>query len=102
MSMVDTWKKIVSEMNTKGIPVPMARDPKTKEGSVSLSLVAVSALLVVIGIVGKWSGKLGGIDMGYAMQFFWTACSLYWGRKFQSKSTPIDEPSEEEPLMKSK
>ena len=86
-------------MNTKGIPVPMARDPKTKEGSVSLSLVVVSALLVVVGIVGKWSGKMGGIDMGYAMQFFWTTCSLYWGRKFQSKEVSF---SDAEPLMKGK
>lgn len=79
------WKDFIGKMNEKGIPVPTIRDPKTGFGSISLTLVFISSLLVIIGIVGKWSAKLGDIDMANAMQFFWTACALYWGRKFQSK-----------------
>lgn len=79
------WKQFIVKMNDKGIPVPMVRDPNTLEGSVSLSLVCVSTLLVVIGIVGKWSGHLGGIDMVNAMQFFYASCTLYFGHSWVHK-----------------
>ena len=85
-AMLNKWKQFVVRMNDKGIPVPMVRDPNTLEGSVSLSLVCVSTLLVVVGIVGKWSGKLGGIDMVNAMQFFYASCTLYFGHSWVHKS----------------
>jgi hypothetical protein len=84
-------KAFIARMNDKGVPAPMIRDPKTLEGSVSLTLVFLSSVLVIVGVIGKWSGKLGGIDMSYAMQFFWTSCSLYWGRKFQSKDVSFSD-----------
>jgi len=95
---LEKWKAFVIKMNDKGIPLPMVRDPGTLEGSVSLTLVVISSMLVIIGIVGKWSGKLGGIDMDNAMQFLWTSCSLYWGRKIGSnKATKEDKnPIEDE------
>ena len=79
------WKEFVIKMNDKGIPIPMVRDPNTLEGSVSLSLVCVSTLLIVVGIVGKWSGHLGGIDMVNAMQFFYASCTLYFGHSWVHK-----------------
>lgn len=85
-AILSKWKKFVVSMNDKGIPVPMVRDPNTLEGSVSLSLVCVSTLLVVVGIVGKWSGHLGGIDMVNAMQFFYASCTLYFGHSWVHKA----------------
>lgn len=84
---LEYWKKFISKMNELGIPLPTIRDPKTGMGSVSLTLVFSSSLLVTVGIIGKWAGFLGGIDLNYAMQFLWTACTLYFGRKvgFNSK-----------------
>lgn len=85
----EKWKQFVRDMNEKGIPVPTIRDPKTKFGSISLTLVFISSVIVIAGIIGKSAGVLGGLDMNAAMEFFWTAVSLYWGRQFQTKSGAV-------------
>lgn len=86
-TVLSKWKQFVVNMNDKGIPIPMARDPNTLEGSPALSLVCVSTLLIVVGIVGKWSGHLGGIDMVNAMQFFYASCTLYFGHSWVHKDS---------------
>ena len=83
------WKSFVRDMNAKGVPVPTIRDPKTGFGSISLTLVFISSVIVIAGILGKTAGMLGGLDMDAAMNFFWTATSLYWGRQFQTKSGTV-------------
>lgn len=85
----EKWKQFIRDMNAKGIPVPTIRDPKTGFGSISLTLVFISSVIVIIGIAGKTAGMLGGLDMSTAMEFFWTAASLYFGRQFQTKSGSI-------------
>lgn len=87
--LIEKWKQFVRDMNAKGIPVPTVRDPKTGFGSISLTLVFISSIIVIVGILGKTAGMLGGLDMGMAMEFFWTATSLYFGRQFQTKSGSI-------------
>jgi hypothetical protein len=77
----EKWKQFVRDMNAKGIPVPTVRDPKTGFGSISLTLVFISSVIVIVGIAGKTAGMLGGLDMNTAMEFFWTATSLYFGRQ---------------------
>lgn len=79
------WMKFVGQMNSKGVPMPMVRDPKNGLGSVSLTLVFISSLLVIIGIVGKWSKFLGDIDIANALQFFYASSALYFGRQWQLK-----------------
>jgi hypothetical protein len=83
MDLTEKWKKFVSDMNAKGVPLPTLRDPKTGIGSVSLTLVFVSFNLCVAGIIGKWAGALGGIDIQAAFQLFMASGALYWGRKLQ-------------------
>ena len=75
------------KMNQLGIPIWTIRDPKTGLGSVSLTLLFVSSVLVLVGLIGKWSGKLGGVDVSNALQFFYAASALYFGRKFQSSNS---------------
>jgi hypothetical protein len=87
--MIDKWKKFASDLNEKGIPVPTIRDPKTGFGSISLTLVFISSVIVIAGIIGKSAGLLGGLNMSSAMDFFWTAVSLYFGRQFQTKSGTV-------------
>lgn len=89
------WKSFIREMNAKGIPVPTVRDPKTGFGSISLTLVFISSVIVIAGILGKTAGLLGGLDMNTAMDFFWTATSLYFGRQFQTKSGRVFDSQEE-------
>lgn len=82
--MKDAWVRFVNNMNTKGIPIPLVRDPKTGRGDVALTLVFISSIWFQIGLIGKWSGALGGINMSEAFEFFVSACSLYWARKLST------------------
>ena len=79
------WKAFVGRMNEKGVPMPMAR--YQGKGSPALTLVILSSSLVIVGIVGKWAGHLGGIDMASAMQFFYASCTLFFGHSWVHKET---------------
>lgn len=91
--LVNKWKELVEKANDKGIPLPMVRDPQSLEGSVSLTLVCMSSFLVVIGIVGKAAGFIGGIDMTSAFNFFYASTTLYFGHSWVHKD---DSSSKEE------
>ena len=99
MSLTEKWKEIVRKANEKGIPLPMVRDPKTKKGSVSLTMVVVSfglmsacSLMAIALVVNKWAGfftaeasALASLKEAFFMslQMATLSCGLYWGRKFQ-------------------
>ena len=86
MKLKDKWIEIVTKANSMGIPLPTVRDPKTGAGSVSLTMLAISCVLVIIGLIGKWSGKLGIVDIDNSLQFFYASSALYFGRNFSAKS----------------
>lgn len=79
----EKWLSWVRDMNQKGFPMPTLRDPKSGLGSVSLTLVFISFNFCLIAMIGKWAGKLGGIDPSQALNLFMVCAGLYWGRKFQ-------------------
>ncbi len=81
--LLEWWKKIVNDMNSKGLPIPMVRDGKTGLASVSLTLVFLSFNIWVISIIGKCAGQLGGIDPSQTLNMFIICVGLYFGRKFQ-------------------
>lgn len=74
----------------QGIPFIWIRDPKTGIGSVSLTLVVVSSILVIIGCVGKWSGKLGTVDFHEALELFFASTALYFGRNWKTGTSTKD------------
>jgi hypothetical protein len=78
------WASFINKMNALGIPVPTIRDPKSGIGSVSLTLVFISSIMVIVGCVGKWSGKLGVIDINNALEFFYCCSALYFGRNWKT------------------
>jgi hypothetical protein len=82
---VNYWKNFVNKLNSHGVPLPTIRDPLTGRGSISLTLVFISFNAVLVGLVGKWSGALGGVDIAQALNLFYACAALYWGRKFQGK-----------------
>ncbi len=105
--LLDKWKNLVNTLNEKGIPIPTARDPKTKVGSVSFTMLAVSFGLMSlctgmsIGlIVSKWAGfftdnadALMSLKEGFFMAFQMSGLSagLYWGRRLTvSKSGTVE------------
>ncbi len=85
------WFDFVAKMNSRGVPLPTIRDPKSGKGSVSLTLVFVSFNVVLVGLVGKWAGALGGIDLTQALNLFYACAALYFGRKFQRGSSSIED-----------
>lgn len=88
---IEKWKRFVSKLNSHGVPLPTIRDPQTGKGSVSLTLVFISFNVVLVGLVGKWAGALGGIDITQALNLFFACAALYWGRKFQGNGSNLDE-----------
>jgi hypothetical protein len=82
--LMDKIKEFFRRANDKGIPTPMLRDPETDQASVSLTMLFISFNTVLIGLVGKFAGLLGGINLEQAIYFFMVCCGLYFGRKVTS------------------
>jgi hypothetical protein len=85
------WSEFTAKMNKRGIPLPTVRDPKSGLGSISLTLVFISFNVVIVGLVGKWAGALGGIDLTQALNLFYACAALYWGRKFQGGNSSLGD-----------
>ena len=81
--MKEKWLSFVRGMNERGFPIPTIRDPQTKLGSMSLTLVFISFNFCLLAMIGKAAGFLGGIDPSQALNLFMVCAGLYWGRKFQ-------------------
>jgi hypothetical protein len=84
---VNKIKQILEEASTDGISIPVIRDPKSGKGSVSLTLLFISSILVILGLVGKWSGLMGTIDISNALQFFYASAGLYFCRNWKGGGT---------------
>lgn len=84
--MLEKLKELIKTLNSKGIPLPMLTDPKTGIASVSLTMLFISFNVVLVGLVGKWSKMLDGIDLSQAMTWFGICTSLYFGRSFATKN----------------
>lgn len=99
MNLIDRWKSFVRDMNSKGIPIPTIRDPKTGSGSVTLSLVFASSALCIVAIFFMLSAAIAKLT-GYfilnaettaqiksafdsSFQFLIASLSAYLGRKMQ-------------------
>ena len=89
--MLDKIKELFSQLNSKGIPIPMVRDPKTGVASISLTLLIISALNVQAGLIGKYAKMLEGIDLNQALNFFMIAAGLYFGRNLSTKTITSNE-----------
>jgi len=77
--MIEKLKLLFQKLNEKGIPIPLLTDPRTKIGSVSLTMLVISFNIVLIGLVGKWSKYLD-IDLQQAIYWFMVCSGLYFGR----------------------
>lgn len=96
----EKWLSFVRGMNERGFPIPTIRDPQTKVGSMSLTLVFISFNFCLLAMIGKAAGFLGGIDPSQALNLFMVCAGLYWGRKFQRDEkggASLDAPGSSEP-----
>jgi len=79
----DRLKKLINELNKKGVPLPTVRDPKTGVGSVSLTLVILSSIYVQIALLNSFANIFEGVNFDGALYWFMSCASLYFVRKYQ-------------------
>lgn len=84
--MKEQWLKFVAQMNEKGIPLPTLRDPKTKEGSVTLTLLFISSCILIVALLNSFANIFKGVDTNNAIEFFLISYGGYLGRKMQTKN----------------
>lgn len=105
MDLIDKIKQVIINANEKGINLPMIKDPKTKIGSVTVTLVVVSAglsticiLLMLASAIAKLTGwfiltesTLRQIQSASdaSFQFLIASLSAQFGRRFESKKQQI-------------
>lgn len=117
MKLLEKWKSFVSDMNSRGIPLPMARDPKTGKGSVTLTafwitlnLCIFCALMFIVSVVARLTGQFApeaetqaaiSAAAVYSLQLFLSCGGFYLGRKMQgdgkgaiSLDAPVDKPTD--------
>lgn len=96
------WSTFVGALNSRGIPLPMARDPATGVGSITVSLIVVSAGLCgicVLAAIGTIINNLAGlytveVDINalkeahfMSFQMLLASMALYAGRKIQTNGS---------------
>jgi hypothetical protein len=94
------WQKVVLKLADYGIPTFILRDPFAKRPSLPFTMVILSIVLVVLGIVGKLNALVGGIDKNEAMQFLTTSCALYFGHSWVHNTTKAPDGSSESTEIK--
>lgn len=84
---LDSIKNLVNQLNQKGVPLPMLRDPKTGSASMTATLVFISFNTALLGQLGKITHLVGSIDLTQANYLFLLSLGAYLGRRMQSDST---------------
>lgn len=64
-------------------------DPKTKEPSISLTIVVITGILCLIGAGLEMGGVVKSTSM--LMELYLTACGLYFGRKFTGAKGSLEK-----------
>lgn len=80
-------KDFVNKLNQSGVPMPMLKDPKTGQGSITATLVFLSFNTALLGQLGKITNLFGSIDLTQANYLFLLSLGAYLGRKFQANAT---------------
>lgn len=86
-------KKLIEDMNKKGIPLPMIRvDGKP---SITATFAFISFNTALLGQVGKITNVLGGVDLDAANYLFFGCLFAYLGRRMTSEKSKIEEDRED-------
>ena len=86
--MLEKLRKFARFLNERGIPLPLFRDPKTGSSSVSLTMMVISFVIVVVGLIGKMS-KFLDINLTEGLTFFGVTSALYFSRRIGINDTTV-------------
>jgi uncharacterized membrane protein YfcA len=93
---MDAIKNFINSLNEKGIPVPMLRDPRTGQASLTATLVFLSFNTALLGQIGKVTNLFGPVDLVQANYLLMLSLGAYLGRRIQANSaTKTTDLSEE-------
>lgn len=88
---VEKIKTFIFDLNEKGVPLPLFRDPSHDAPSVTMTMMVIAFCIAAAGLVGKFTKFLGDVDTSGANYLFLTAAGLYLGRKMSGDSKTITE-----------
>lgn len=91
--MLSSIKDVIKSWQERGVPIFFIRDKGLP--SVTLTLVWLSATFIMIGLIGKAAGVLGGVDMQSALYWHGMSLASYLNRKW-SKDKGIGVSKEKE------
>lgn len=86
--MLSYLKSIIESWNSRGLNIPVVRDPITQRGSITASLVAISSLCVIISLFYEKMSASAALD------FYLASLGAYLGRKLMSKDNVVVESSD--------
>jgi hypothetical protein len=95
---MEKLKALILKLNKNGVPLPMATDPKTGVGSLTVTMVVVSFGICALGVLGKASKVLGEVDLTAAHSLLVISLSAYLGRKVMNdgKNVTMDASKQKE------
>lgn len=87
--MFDKLSNLFAKMNSMGVPIPLARDPKIGKGSLTFTLVVMSFTVCLVLLAGKLTKLLGEFDYDNALWLLGLTLSSYLGRQFQKNGKAV-------------
>ncbi len=78
------WKTALIWTSSKGIPLPLLRNPKHQEASVTFTMLVLSYAMCVLGA----TNLVSAISFEHSFELFMAVSALYFGRNFQKHKPP--------------
>lgn len=89
---LDKWKLLVNWMSNKGIPIPLLRNPRHNESSVTFTMVIISFLICILALFELFKF----ISFDHSFELFMASSALYFGRNFQKKNISLTQETKKE------
>ena len=92
--MINKIKKIIEDLNKKGIPVPVFRDNVSGKPSITYTLFYITGFICILSLIGKFVSKVTTVDFDSAKELVIVFGSLYLGRKVIGGNTTSEKTEE--------
>jgi hypothetical protein len=78
--LVNNLTELAKNANTKGIPLPLLRDPKSGLGSYTLTMFFLAFNVAIVTLIGKVTNYLGNVEYSNVLWLLGLTGSFYLGR----------------------
>ncbi len=92
-SFLNKWKMVVSWASARGIPLPLLRNPKHQEASITFTMVVISYIMCALSTADLFKT----INFEHSFELFMAVSALYFGRNFQKNKMSLNK---EEKIIK--